>query len=130
MKTKVLYILIFILSGAGLKASANIKHHRETVPENAFNILMLQLQHSQTVRVAFEKPVNKSLKVVLKNPEGDEILSFFVDMKTKLVYRNFNFTNAEMGIYKLEISDRNTKIVKNIKIDRIKLEELTELTLD
>ena len=130
MKTKVLYILLFILTGAGLKASANIRTHGKTVPENAFNILMLQLQHTQTVHVVFEKPVNKSLKVVLRNPEGDQIFSFFVDMRTKTVSRNFNFTDAELGVYKLEISDRNTTIVKNIKIDRVKLEEFTEMTLD
>ena len=96
----------------------------------SFKISLQRLQNSETIRVIFEKPLDKSLIVSLKDPEGAEIFRFNVNMNTKIIYQNFNFSDADLGIYKLEISDRKTVVIKQIKIQRIKSEEYTDMTLD
>jgi hypothetical protein len=96
----------------------------------SFKVSLERIQNSQTIRVIFEKPLEKSLRVSLTDPFGAEIFSFNVNMKTKIIYQNFNFSDADFGIYKLAISDKKTVVVKQIKIERVKPVESTSMTIE
>ena len=119
-------LLTLLLSASGFAGISKEKKDSGKSEESDFKIEMLQLKHSQKVVVEFEKPVNKSLTVILRNPHGDELCRFYVNTKVNVVYQNIDFTDAAEGIYKLEISDRKTTIVKQIILEH---REVTELSV-
>ena len=119
----ILITLLLSASGfAGISKEGNDPLKSEA---NEFGIEIHQLQYSQKVKVAFEKPANKSLTVILRNPDGDELLRFYLNMKVKVIFRNFDFTDAAQGIYHLEISDNKTTIVKQIVLEHLEETKLS-----
>ena len=86
----------------------------------SFNIRLNELQDVQKVRITFEKPVDKSLTVTLKDPNGDELVTYSIRVKSTVIYQDFNFKDADYGIYKLEISDKGNKVIRQINFQPVR----------
>lgn len=103
---------------------------KHSVSPATFNIKLNELQDSQKVRVTFEKPLDKSLVVTLKDPNGDELITYMVKNKATVVYQVINFKDADYGIYQLEISDKGNKVVKQINFQRVRAAATERLLVD
>jgi len=101
----------------GPDGSIDPKH---SVNPATFNIRLNELQDVQKVRITFEKPVDKSLTVTLKDPNGDELVTYSIRVKSTVIYQDFNFKDADYGIYKLEISDKGNKVIRQINFQPVR----------
>jgi hypothetical protein len=133
MKTGFFIIALSLLSFSGYSfmgeriGSIDPKH---SVNPATFNIKLNQWQDSPKVRVVFEKAVDKSLTVTLKDPNGDELITYIVNRKATVIYQDINFKDADYGIYHLEISDKGNKVVKQINFQRVRDAATERLIVD
>ncbi len=103
---------------------------KHSVSAATFNIKLNELNDSQKVRVTFEKPVDKLLVVTLKDPNGDELITYTVKAKATVIYQDINFKDADYGVYHLEISDKGNKVVKQINFQRVRAATTERLFVD
>jgi hypothetical protein len=133
MKKGLFFIALSLMSISGYSfagepvGSIDPKH---AVSPATFNIKLNELRDSQKVRVTFEKQVDKSLTVTLKDPNGDELITYVVNRKATVLYQDFNFKDADYGVYQLEISDKGNKVIKEINFQRVRSAVTDRLFVD
>jgi hypothetical protein len=127
----VISLSLFAFSGYsfadGPNGSIDPKH---SVNPATFNIKLNELQDSQKIRVTFEKQVDRSLVVTLKDPNGDELITYMVKAKATVIYQDINFKDADYGVYQLEISDKGNKVIKQINFQRVRSAATERLFVD
>jgi hypothetical protein len=96
----------------------------------SFTLELYQVSNSETIRAIIGKPEGKNLFVTLRDPQGFQLYKFFTAKKNNRIDKDFDFSEAEQGVYTLEVSDGETKVVKQIKLQRAKAEEVTKLMVE
>jgi hypothetical protein len=133
MKAGFFIIALSLLSFSGYSftgdSHGSIKPKHSVSPAT-FNIKLSELQGVQKVRIIFEKPLDKSLSVTLKDPNGDDLITYTVNQKANVIYQDFDFKDADYGIYQLVISDRGNKVVKQINFQRVRSAATERLLVD
>lgn len=86
----------------------------------AFNVLLRPFEGREKVKMYVMKSAGERLSVRLIAPDGTPLLSFLTEKKAELVYRNFNFSDAEEGVYKLSVSNGTQTVVREIIFKRAK----------
>ena len=133
MKAGFFIIALSLLSFSGYSFTA--ESHGSIDPKHSdnpatFKVRLNELLDSQKVRIVFEKPLDKSLMVTIKDPNGDELITYTVNRKATVLYQDINFKDAEYGIYQLEISDKGNKVIKQINFQRIRAAATERLIVD
>jgi hypothetical protein len=98
--------------------------------KESFTIELRRMSNSETIRAIIAKPEGKRVSVTLKDPNGLSLYNFFTESKSNRVGKDFNFSDAEQGIYTLEVSDGKTKVIKQIKLQRTETVQETKLTVE
>jgi|SRR5579871_5942894 len=96
-----------------------------TVKDEKFSVTMHQIANSQVMRLFIDKAETKRLFVLLKDADGNSINTFVTDKSTGRFSKDYNFDQAEDGQYTLEISDGKSKVIKKIKLERVRVQEVT-----
>lgn len=124
------------LSIAHITDSIKINNAENGYPENliskanSFSLILQPIKNSERIRMIIEKEKGKKLNVQLVSPNGNSILSFTTDKKSESVLRKFNFSEAEEGVYTLEVSDGAETINKKIILQRARVEIKTTLAVE
>jgi hypothetical protein len=100
------------------------------IGNETFSVSVQQVGSSQVMRVSIEKPEGKRLVVTLKDADGNAIYSALTDRDKSRIQTDYNFSEAEQGKYTLEVSDGKTKVKKQIILERIKVQEVTHLSVN
>ena len=133
MKAGFFIIALSLMSFSGY-SFAGEKHGsidpKHSINPATFNVKLSELQDFQKVRIIFEKPVDKSLMVTIKDPNGDELVTYTVNRKATVLYQDINFKGADYGIYQVEISDKGNKVIKQINFQRIRAAVTERLIVD
>jgi hypothetical protein len=85
-----------------------------------FSISLSQVSNSGKINLHVEKGNNVSLTVTLRNANGDVVNEYSIK-KTETDYsQNYDFSQAEEGLYKLVVSDGHQTVTKEIKYEQPK----------
>lgn len=108
-----------------IPATANDSHagpalyfNRDISSEQTFKVELKQVQKGSAVRLLVLKQEGKKVRVRLFNPDGELINSFVTTKTTSRVTRDFNFNEADTGVYTLEISDKNNSVKSQFEVKR------------
>jgi hypothetical protein len=99
------------------------------ISNETFSVSVQQVGSSQVMRVSIDKQEGKRLVVTLRDADGNSIYSTLTDKGNSRIETDYNFSDAEQGNYTLEVSDGKTKVKKQIVLERIKVQEVTHLSV-
>ncbi|MBS1914980.1 MAG: hypothetical protein JST87_01820 [Bacteroidetes bacterium] len=100
------------------------------VKAESFSVTIHKLGNSEIIRLFIDKAETKRLYVSLKDAEGNSISNFLTEKGTGRFSKDYNFDQADEGLYTLEISDGKSKIIKKIKLERVRVKEVTNLSVE
>lgn len=124
--SRIITSLIFICTGAFVlfvNPVAAGEHHTEpwynfkktTEHKQSFRMELRKKKEGAGVQLIILKTEEKKVLVRLLNPEGVQISNFVIKNSGRVV-RDFNFNEADTGIYTFEVSDKNQKIKSQFEI--------------
>jgi len=90
-----------------------------TITDNSFSIELSPQENNEIVLLSIKNPGKKNLSVSLNSPGGLTLDNFYVGKRSMQVEKTYNFTEADSGLYTLEVSDGKEKIKKQIKLERV-----------
>jgi hypothetical protein len=136
MKTLLKPVAALVIAGCSFVAIPNFASAKSplfnrfaktgiAVKEEKFSVNIHQLGNSQVMRLFIDKAETKRLFVTLKDSDGNSINNFLTEKGSGRVAKDYNFDQAEDGRYTLEISDGKSKVVKTIKLERVRVQEVT-----
>jgi hypothetical protein len=97
--------------------------------KESFSVSLSQINNSAMLRLLIYKPDEKRLSIRLRNADGEVIYDALTQKKGNTVGTDYNFMNAEEGTYTLEVSDGHSVVSKKIKLQHVKTQEFTEVTI-
>ena|ERR1700726_1328438 len=89
-----------------------------------------QLVNSEIIRMVIDNPENKRITLTLSDISGSFISRVVSGKNEKKVVRDFDFKEAEEGIYYIDIFDGHNEVRKQIHLQRIHQNDLTKLSVE
>ena len=106
-------------------------HHSPVVStrptESSFSIELNQVANNEIIFLTIKNPNRKNLSVTLNGPDGITVDNFFTGKKFNQMDKKYNFSEADAGVYTIEVSDGTEKIKKQIKLERIAVQAINRL---
>ena len=100
-----------------------------TPEENTFSIELNPQASRQVIFLTIKNPAKKNLSVTLNGPGGYTLDNFYTGKKKNQLNKAYNFSEADEGVYTIEVSDGVSKIKKQIKLEHISAEVFQKLTV-
>jgi hypothetical protein len=100
-----------------------------TPEESSFSIELNPQANRQVIFLTIINPGKKNLSVTLNGPGGYTLDNFYTGKKKNQLDKAYNFSEADEGVYTIEVSDGVSKIKKQIKLERISAESFHKLTV-
>ncbi|MBB6004855.1 hypothetical protein [Arcicella rosea] len=115
MKTFIKSFAIAVLSVMSFVASATNKNEPAS-NKKSFAVGMYQTINTMKMNVLIEKTTSKNLFISLKNEKGEVLHKERVGKNSQKYHGKFDLSELEDGAYSFEITDGESKIVKNVNI--------------
>ena len=126
-------VLSTLLSSAVMAANpfGNPKPNTTNLNLKGFglDVQVTQLVNSETIRMVIDNPENKRITLTLSDVSGSFISRVVSGKHEKKVVRDFDFKEAEEGIYYIDIFDGHDDVRKQIHLQRIHQNDLTKLSV-
>ena len=97
--------------------------------DNKFNISLDRQESEEKITVHIENPGKKNLSISLHGPDGVMLDNFFTGRKFVKMSKDYNFSDADEGMYTLVVSDGAHKITRHIKFARITPKSVSQLII-
>jgi hypothetical protein len=124
---------VTLLSGAAMAGTEISKPKPNTPFHNSkgfgIEVQISQLVNSETIRMIIDNPENKRITLTLSDITGTFISRVVSGKYEKKVVRDFDFKEAEEGIYYIDIFDGHNDVRKQIRLQRIHQNDLTKLSV-
>ncbi len=125
MKTFIKSFAIAVLSVMSFVASATTKNEPAS-NKKSFAVGMYRTINTMKMNLLIEKTAGKNLFISLKNEKGDVLHKERVSKNSQKYHGKFDLTELEDGTYSFEITDGDSKIVKNVNIGTKNPEPVSE----
>lgn len=102
---------------------------RTTAHEQSFRMELKKKKEGLGIQLLLLKTEGKKVWVRLLNPDGVQISSFMTKNSSRVI-RDFNFNEADAGIYTFEISDKNQKIKYQFEITQSTESVVTRIVVE
>ena len=120
MKTLVKTFAIALLSAVSFISNATTDNNGNLNAQKTFAVGVYQTINTMKMNVMVEKLAGKRLSVILKSESGEVLHAEYI-RKNDTAYRGkFDLQELEDGKYTFEISDGESKIVKNVQVGTVK----------
>jgi hypothetical protein len=96
---------------------------------DAFSIELDPQSEDQVIQLNIKNPGRKNLSITLNGPDGATLDLFFTGKKFSQMNKAYNFSDADSGIYTIEVTDGVEKIKKQIKLERVSVHAVNKLTV-
>ncbi|HVM87748.1 MAG TPA: hypothetical protein VMT76_06135 [Puia sp.] len=106
------------------------KNDNKTEEKTSFSVSLSQMTNPDIVRVTIFKPELKSLLVTLKDKDGSILYSFWTKKSQKRVAKDYDFLGADEGVYTLQVSDGKSIVSKQIRLQHIKIQEESKISIE
>lgn len=97
--------------------------------EGAFSIELDPQNEYQVMYLNIKNPGKKNLSVTLNGPDGATLDVFFTGKKFIQMNKAYNFSEADSGVYTIEVTDGVEKIKKQITLERVSMHAVNKLTV-
>jgi hypothetical protein len=125
MKTLVKTFAIAVLSVMSFVSNASDNNEPTGSIKKPFAVGMYQTANTLQMNVLIEKTTSKDLYVSLKDEAGNVLHKERVGKKGTVYHGKFDLSELQDGKYSFEITDGDTKVVKNVNIGTTKPEPVT-----
>ena len=97
--------------------------------ENNFSIALQKKDNEEVVCLQIENFARKTLRITLLDPEGNVLDAFVTSRKFMKMSRDYNFTGASEGLYKIVISGGPREIRKQVRIEHVAVSPVVKLSV-
>ncbi|MBS1948328.1 MAG: hypothetical protein JST47_11220 [Bacteroidetes bacterium] len=96
----------------------------------AFIVSLFPINEPGKVRLIVYKPEQKRLLIKLLDMKGTTIYSFYAGKKVTSIGKDYDFAGAEDGLYTFQVSDGESVINKQIRLQHVKVKEETKISIE
>ncbi len=97
--------------------------------EIPFTIRLNPVTNREVITLDIDNPGKKNLSVTLKTVDGYIIDNFCTGKKLLKMNKDYNFSQADEGLYTLVITDGKQVIKHNIKLERAAVQTVNKLSI-
>ena len=97
--------------------------------ELPFSIRLNPVTNREVITLDIDNPGKRNLSVTLKTVDGYIIDNFYTGKKLLKMNKDYNFSQAEEGLYTLVITDVKQVIKHNIKLERASVQTVNKLSI-
>ena len=123
-----------VVAGTGCVSSAPLASKNPMTaikaPDEPFVFELQPVPNSSTIQLILQKPVGKRIWITFKDPQGEPIERFCTEKKGRGIYRNYNFTEANEGVYSFQITDGKETVTKTVKLESTVQAPVQRLTIE